>query len=138
MVLVSADSRPPGASRPRTPLIQVVLSTFNISGARAPNTSNHAKALNEKHFQGLDRGSIEALQGKQIKRFLGFFPILYCMFQAFRGLYYSQIANQGPRTFCNIFQMISGTSKIWSKSRPVDLLIITRILQTTKKIWNHP
>ena len=35
--------------------------------------------------------------------------------------------------------MISGTSTIWSKSGPVALLIITKMLQTIQeKLWNHP
>ena len=34
--------------------------------------------------------------------------------------------------------MISGTSKIWSKSGPGDLLIITKMLQKIQeKLWNH-
>ena len=35
--------------------------------------------------------------------------------------------------------MISETSKIWSKSGPVDLLIITKMLQTIQEqVWEHP
>ena len=35
--------------------------------------------------------------------------------------------------------MILGTSKIWSKSGPGDLLIITKMLQKIQeKLWNHP
>ena len=35
--------------------------------------------------------------------------------------------------------MILGTSKIWSKSGPVDLLIITKMLQRIQEqLWNHP
>ena len=35
--------------------------------------------------------------------------------------------------------MISGTSTILSKSGPVDLLIITKMLQRIQeKLWNHP
>ena len=36
---------------------------------------------------------------------------------------------------------ISGTSKIWSKSAPIDLLTITKMLQTIQGNygpWNHP
>ena len=41
---------------------------------------------------------------------------------------YSKMAIKGPRTFCNTFWMILGTSKFWSKIGPVYLLIITKIL----------
>ena len=35
--------------------------------------------------------------------------------------------------------MISGTSKIWSKSGPGDLRIITKMLQELQeKLWHHP
>ena len=35
--------------------------------------------------------------------------------------------------------MISGTSKIWSKSGPGELRIITKMAQEIQeKIWNHP
>ena len=35
--------------------------------------------------------------------------------------------------------MISGTSKIWLKSGPVDFLTITKMLQKIEEqLWNHP
>ena len=35
--------------------------------------------------------------------------------------------------------MVSGTSQIWSKSGPVDLLIITKMLQKKQeKLWKDP
>ena len=34
--------------------------------------------------------------------------------------------------------MILGISKIWKKTGPVDLLIITKCLKKYKKLWNHP
>ena len=39
------------------------------------------------------------------------------------------MANEGPQSYSNTCWMISGTSKIWLKSGPVALLIITNMLQ---------
>ena len=47
----------------------------------------------------------------------------------FWGVYYSKMADSGPRTYCNAFCMIWGTSEILSKSGPADLPIITKRLQ---------
>ena len=49
------------------------------------------------------------------------------------------MANQGTRTFSDTFWMISGTSKNWSKSGPVDLLTITKMAQRIQEtLWEHP
>ena len=37
----------------------------------------------------------------------------------FWGLNYSKMANEGPRTYCNTFWMISGTSKILRLVGPI-------------------
>ena len=58
-----------------------------------------------------------------------FFLIRSCIFWGFWGLYYSKMANEGPRSYPNTFWMILGTSKFLSKSGPADLLIITKRLQ---------
>ena len=54
-------------------------------------------------------------------------------------IYYSKIANYGPRSYCNTFQMLLGTLKIVSKSGPVEFLIITNMVQNIQEqLWNHP
>ena len=48
------------------------------------------------------------------------------------GLYHSKMVNSGPRSYCNTFWVISGTSTKLSKSRPGDLLSITKTAQRYK------
>ena len=65
-----------------------------------------------------------------------FFSNFVLCFRVFWGF---EMANEDPRTFSNTFWMISGTSKILSKSGPVALLIITRMLQKIQEeLWDHP
>ena len=60
--------------------------------------------------------------------------VIFLMFhRVLWGLNYSKMSNQGPRTYGNIFWMISGTSKKLSKSGPMDLLMISRTLPTKSR-----
>ena len=66
--------------------------------------------------------------GKIVWAILVCFFILSGMFGFFLGLYYSKMANSGPRSCSNTFWMTSGTSNLLTKSGPVDLLTITKML----------
>ena len=60
------------------------------------------------------------------KHKLGIFSIAFFVLLGFS---YSRMANQGPRTYGNIFLMIFGTLKMLSKSGLADLPILTNIHQ---------
>ena len=98
-----------------------------------PTKQNIAIASNGAPM-GLQWGEM----GKNNLGDFGFFLFFNCIC-GFMGLYYSKMANSGPRTYCNTFGVIWGTSKIWSKSGPVDLLSITKMLQKIREqLWEHP
>ena len=68
--------------------------------------------------------------GGNMENSLGVVLISFCcIFGVLWGFNYSKMVNLGPRTCSNTFWMILGTSKMLSKYGPVDLPIITEILQ---------
>ena len=65
---------------------------------------------------------------------LSYLLVCSCMFNNILwyswSFYYSEMANEGPRTYSNTFWIIFGTSKNVTKCRPPGHLFITKILQT--------
>ena len=72
--------------------------------------------------------------GKKISRFRWILLVVPLFLGSIMVLNYSKIANLGFRTYSNVFLNIFGTSEMFTKSDPLDPLVITTRLH---KIQEH-